>query len=582
MNIISAFQKYGVSTEAIDEKINDHLKTISSNADTIKLYEKSLPELKSHTIVRGKIVNITSGLVIVDISYKSEGSVPLDEFNEKDKIKIGDEFDFYIIEVENELGVIVISKAQADRMKGWDQIVKAANENTAISGKVVKKTIGGYLVDVGALAFLPSSQVDIRRNANINLLNQKIECKIIKIDNQRRNVIVSRKIVIEQKREEMKKKIFSEMKEGDVVKGVVKNIADFGAFVDLGGLDALLHIGDMSWRRISHPSEIVVLEKQIDVKVLKIDPQNEKIFVGLKQLTENPWGKVVSKYEPGVKVKGKATNILPYGVFVELEPGIEGLLHISEMSWTKINTHPSEIVAIGDIIEVVILKVNVNKQEISLGMKQLEANVWVDIEKKYTVGMKIQGRIKNVTPYGAFIEIEEGIDGLIHQSDMVWTMKTVKPSTIIKKGDKIEAVILSIDPSQRRVSLGIKQLSSNPWETTLPEKYPAGKMIEARILKLSNKGLMLEIEPQLNGLLPLTAAKPSEEEKEELLDISFSITADEAKELQTNQHIKVEVVKLAPKECVVLVKLPDSPRSSARSASAETRRESGAGEKTAE
>jgi small subunit ribosomal protein S1 len=557
MNIITAFKKYGVLAEAVDEKINDNLKSFS-NADALKLYEKSLKDVKPNTIVSGKIVNIIGNSAIIDIGHKSEGFVQVDEFGGTDKVSVGDEVEIYVAEVEGEAGMISLSKVQADRMRGWEQLVKSAADNSTIKGKVVKKTQGGYLVDVGVLAFLPSSQVDIRKEGHANLINQEIECKIIKIDNQRRNVIVSRKILIEKQREALKKKILGEIKEGDTLQGAVKNITDFGAFVDLGGVDALLHIGDMSWRRVSHPSEVVALDQSIDVMVLKIDHQTERIFVGLKQLSDNPWEKVASKYEQGLKIKGKVVNIVNYGVFVELEPGIEGLLHISEMSWTKKISNPSEMVAVGDIIEVVILKINPNKQEISLGMKQLEANVWVDIEKKYAPGMKIQGRVKNVTSYGAFIEIEEGIDGLIHQSDMVWNKKAVKPSSIIKKGDKVEAVIISIDPAQKRVSLGIKQLSPNPWETTIPDHYPAGKAIEARVLKLSSRGLMLELDSELDGLLPLVNSKSVEGETEKLEsaeDTSFGITQEQAKALKTNQHVKVEVVRLDSNECLVLVKL---------------------------
>lgn len=557
MNIIAAFQKYGVSSEMVDEKINDNLKGFS-NADALKLYEKSLRDVKANTIVSGKVVNILGNSAIIDIGHKSEGFVQVDEFGGPDKVSVGDDVDIYVAEVEGESGMISLSKVQADRMRGWEQLVKSAADNSAIKGKVVKKTQGGYLVDVGVLAFLPASQVDIRREGHANLINQEIECKIIKIDNQRRNVIVSRKILIEKQRELLKKKILSEIKEGDTLQGTVKNITDFGAFVDLGGVDALLHIGDMSWRRVSHPSEVVALDQAINVMVLKIDFQTERIFVGLKQLSDNPWDKVASKYEQGVKVNGKVVNIVNYGVFVELEPGIEGLLHISEMSWTKKIANPSEIVAIGDIIEVVILKINPNKQEISLGMKQLEANVWVDIEKKYAPGMNIQGRVKNVTSYGAFIEIEEGIDGLIHQSDMVWTKKAVKPSSVIKKGDKVEAVIISIDPAQKRVSLGIKQLTPNPWDTSIPEQYPAGKAIEARVLKLSSRGLMLELDPQIDGLLPLINFKGGEDDSENAEpkgDTSFGITPEQAKELKTNQNVKVEVVRMDPAECLVMVKL---------------------------
>ena len=557
MNITSAFQKYGISTATVDRKINDYLQGLSSD-DTVKLYEKSLKELKPHTIIKGKIVNISGNNVIIDIGYKSEGFINVDEFGGIKNVKIGDEVDIFINEIENESGMVVISKSEADQLKGWELLVKSAKENSVISGKVTKKIQGGYLVDVGVLAFLPSSQVDIRRESDANLLNREIECKIIKIDTQRMNVIVSRKILIEEQRAVMKRKILSEIKEGDILSGVVKNIVDFGAFVDLGGIDALLHIGDMSWRRVSHPSEVVALDQSINVKILKIDPQTERVFVGLKQLTENPWEKVTTKYEPTQKIKGKVVNIVSYGVFVGLEPGIEGLLHISEMSWTKKISHPSELVAIGDIIEVIILKVNPSKQEISLGMKQLETNPWIDIEKKYSVGTKIQGRVKNVTSYGAFIEIEEGVDGLIHQSDMIWTKKTAKPASIVKKGDKIEAVILSIDPVQKRVSLGLKQLTPNPWETTLIEKYPLGTIIEVLVVKIGSKGVNLQLDEQIEGFLPLE--KPAQEDTgsgEDEISEGIGITTDQISQLKTNQHIKVEVVKLDPKECVVVAKLSE-------------------------
>lgn len=566
MNIISAFQKYGISTEKVDEKINNYLQELSAD-DTVKLYEKSLKELTPNSIIKGKVVNISGNDVIIDIGYKSEGFINVDEFGGFKNVKIGDEVDVYIDEVENESGMVVISKTQADQMKGWEFLVKSAKDNSVIRGKVVKKIQGGYLVDVGVLAFLPASQVDIRREGDGNLLGREIECKIIKIDAQRMNVIVSRKMLIEEQRAVMKQKILGEIKEGDTLQGVVKNIVDFGAFVDLGGIDALLHIGDMSWRRVTHPSEVVALEQPINVKVLKIDTESERIFVGLKQLIENPWEKVSTKYEPLMKVKGKVVNIVSYGVFMELEPGIEGLLHISEMSWTKKISHPSELVAVGDTIEVVILKVNPAKQEISLGMKQLEVNPWLDIEKKYEIGTKILGRVKNVTSYGAFIEIEEGIDGLIHQSDMVWTKKTVKPSTILKKGDKIEAIILSVDPAQKRVSLGLKQLAENPWETALPEKYPVGKVIEAKVTKISNKGLTVEIEPQLDGFLPIVLETS---EKKEIpagtegveVDINavskkspVGITQEEANKIKVNKQLKVEVVSLDAKESLIMVNL---------------------------
>ncbi|MCK5579269.1 MAG: S1 RNA-binding domain-containing protein, partial [Planctomycetes bacterium] len=383
-------------------------------------------------------------------------------------------------------------------------------------------------------------QADIRRIPDIGkLIGQTIDCKIIKIDNRRMNIIVSRRKLLEEQRAAIRNKLFAEANEGDTISGVVKNIADFGVFVDLGGVDGLLHITDMNWGRISHPSEMVTMDQKLDVKILRIDQEKGRIALGLKQLTDNPWEKVPEKYPVGTKVKGKVVNILPYGAFVELETGIEGLIHISEMSWTKRITHPSEMAAIGDIIETMVLNVNPGKQEISLGMKQLEANPWTKIEEKYKVGTKIQGRVRNLTSYGAFIEIEEGVDGLLHVSDISWTKKIIKPAEIIKKGDKIEAVILSIDPEKKRVALGLKQLTDNPWETTIPEKYQIGNVVPGKVTRLTNFGAFVELEPDLEGLMhfPKPGEDDASNEKEEL-----------QKKLKSGDLIKVKVVNLQIEE----------------------------------
>ena len=511
------------------------------SADSLgKLYEESIKEFQTNTIIKGKVLNIIGNDVIVDIGYKSEGLIQISEFPEPASIKIGDEIEVFLEGVEDDSGLIGISKSKADRIRGWERIISTCKEGDQVSGRVTRKIKGGLLVDIGVPVFLPASQADIRRIPDIGkLIGQTIDCKIIKIDNRRMNIIVSRRKLLEEQRAAIRNKLFAEANEGDTISGVVKNIADFGVFVDLGGVDGLLHITDMNWGRISHPSEMVTMDQKLDVKILRIDQEKGRIALGLKQLTDNPWEKVPEKYPVGTKVKGKVVNILPYGAFVELETGIEGLIHISEMSWTKRITHPSEMAAIGDIIETMVLNVNPGKQEISLGMKQLEANPWTKIEEKYKVGTKIQGRVRNLTSYGAFIEIEEGVDGLLHVSDISWTKKIIKPAEIIKKGDKIEAVILSIDPEKKRVALGLKQLTDNPWETTIPEKYQIGNVVPGKVTRLTNFGAFVELEPDLEGLMhfPKPGEDDASNEKEEL-----------QKKLKSGDLIKVKVVNLQIEE----------------------------------
>lgn len=533
-------EKTKTEEELIEKEIKAHLAGYSEE-DISKLYGDTIKDFQPESIVKGKIANITDKDVVLNLGYKSEGLLPLSEFSSTDSVKVGDEVEVLIEEVDDDAGLLVISKGRADRQRSWERIVNNCKEGTVVKGRVVSQTKGGLIIDIeGTQAFMPSSQVDVHRTDDFReLLRKVIDCKVIKIDAVQHSIIVSRRQFMEEQREAMKQKLLAEIKEGDVLQGVVKNIVDFGVFVDVNGVEGLLHISDMSWGRISHPSEIVAMNQAVSVKVLKVEKEKGRFSLGLKQLTENPWEKVMSKYPQGTRIKGKVVNIVPYGVFVEVERGVEGLLHISEMSWTKRLTHPSEMVAIGDIIEVVVLKSDPANQEISLGMKQLEENPWSEIEKKYPAGTKIQGRVKNITSYGAFIEIEEGVDGLLHAGDMLWTKKFVKPSEVVKKGDKIEAIILTVDPEKKRVSLGLKQLTSNPWETAFPEKYKEGSIAEAKVLKLTAHGAVIQLEPNLEGMLELnkTGAEPA---------------------VKAGDTIKVQIVKLEPEECRVALKLPDA------------------------
>ncbi|MBI3098572.1 MAG: 30S ribosomal protein S1, partial [Planctomycetes bacterium] len=443
-------------TDAELDKQAEDVLAAQGASDIDAIYKTSIRDFVPDTIVAGRVISVYGNDVVVDIGYKSEGIVPLAEFGDPKSEKPGQDVEVFIEAVEDDAGLVALSKIKADRIRGWERIIAAKHEGDVVRGRCIRKIKGGLLVDIGVPVFLPASQVDIRRVEEIgDYIGREIDCKVIKIDEKRMNIIVSRRRMLEEVREEQKKRLLAELKEGEIRRGIVKNIADFGVFVDLGGIDGLLHITDMSWGRISHPSEMVAIDKPLDVKVLKIDRNTERIALGLKQLVDNPWNKVPGRYPNGTRLKGKVVNILPYGAFVELEDGVEGLVHISEMSWTKRVGHPSEMVAIGDICEVIVLNIDENKQEISLGMKQTEVNPWTLVSQKYPVGTKIAGRVRNLTNYGAFVEIEEGIDGLLHVSDMSWTKKVMHPSEIVKKGDRVEATILSVDPDRKRVALGL-------------------------------------------------------------------------------------------------------------------------------
>ena len=489
----------------IDE---DELSAVLVASDGAKTFEDFLGEGQNFeigTIVSGKVVEIVGDQVVVDVGYKSEGLVPLNEWEEEPAPQPGDEVEVLLEGMEDDTGEIVLSRKKAHRMRAWEMVISKHHEGDVVTGKVTRKIKGGLLVDIGVNVFLPASQVDIRRPSDIaDFIDQDIECMILKIDESRRNIVVSRRKLIEITREQQKKALLEEIAVGQIRKGTVKNIADFGAFVDLGGIDGLLHITDMSWGRINHPSDMVKIDDQIEVMVLHVDKEREKIALGLKQKSPSPWENVADKYPVGTRVVGEVVNVMSYGAFVKLEEGIEGLVHISEMSWTKRINHPSELVNTGDKIEVVVLGINKDKQEISLGMKQTQVNPWDQVAGKYPPGTMVEGTVRNLTNYGAFIEIEEGIDGLLHISDMSWTRKIGHPNEVLEKGQRVSCQVLNVDQDRKRIALGLKQLKEDPWETDIPGRYEPNDVVTGKVTKLTNFGVFVELEPGLEGLLHIS------------------------------------------------------------------------------
>jgi small subunit ribosomal protein S1 len=461
-------------------------------------------------IITGRVLNIVGDDVLVDVGYKSEGVIPLQEWYDEGADRVvppqpGDQIDVLLDAVEDESGAIVLSYRKAKRQQEWEKVIAQHKEGDVVKGTVTRKIKGGLLVNIGVNVFLPASQVDIRRPPDIgDYIGREIECKILKIDEARRNIVVSRRKLLEDQREEMKKKLLAEIEPGQIRRGIVKNIAEFGAFVDLGGIDGLLHITDMSWGRVSNPHEAVHIDQPIDVYILNVDKDKEKIALSLKHKTPSPWQDVERKYPVGSRHTGEVVNVMSYGAFVKLEPGIEGLVHISEMSWTKRINHPSELVSIGDQIEVQVLNINKEKQEISLGMKQVQPNPWDKVAERYPPGTVITGVVRNLTNYGAFIEIEEGIDGLLHVSDMSWVRKVAHPSEVVAKGDKVTCVVLNVDQDRKRIALGLKQMANDPWEGDIPGRYHPGDVKKGKITKLTNFGVFVELEPGLEGLLHIS------------------------------------------------------------------------------
>jgi len=512
----------------IDAEVNAAVATALGDAadDLNKLVKgDEVQDFVPGNILKGKISGMAGDDFVIELGLKSEGILERGDFDEPENVKIGDTVQVLLEDVESETGLVKISKRKADRIINWESIMKSKKEGDPVAGKVTKKIKGGLLVDIGVPVFLPASQVDIRRPGEISdWIGRTIDAVILKIDEERRNIVISRRKMIEQQREELKKKTLEGITEGTVIKGIVKNIADFGAFIDLGGIDGLLHITDMSWGRINHPSEILKIDQEIEVKVLSIDKDKEKIALGLKQKDASPWENIETKYPVGSVHEASVVNIMSYGAFCKLEEGVEGLVHISEMSWTKRINHPSEVVAQDQKVKVKVLEINKDKQEISLGMKQVEENPWERVAEKYPPGSVVKGKVRNIANYGAFVEIEEGIDGLLHVSDLSWTKKVGHPSEVLKKGEEVQAVVLSVDQEKQRIALGLKQMQEDPWTSVIPQNYRPGMVVRGHVTKIANFGVFVELEPGLEGLLHISEISDQKVEKpEDMLKISQEV-----------------------------------------------------------
>ncbi len=491
-----------------------------------QLYNQSIKIIRENQVVIGKIVSIKTKEVLVDVGFKSEGIVAINEFSQTD-LELGKELEFFVESIENDAGIIGLSREKAIRIQGWDKIVKFSQTGELVEGRPVKKVKGGFLVDVmGVEGFLPSSLSAFKGVADKDIMYKMFQFKIVKVNNLRRSIILSRREAVQKEKEVAKDKIWQDLKVGSVHPGTVKAITDFGAFVDLGGVDGLLHITDMSWSKISHPSEIVALGDKIEVMILNLDKESGKISLGLKQRLPDPWQDIEKKYAVDTKIKGKVVNIVPYGVFVELEKGIEGLIHVSEISWTKRVSNPSEMFAIGDIVETQVLNVDKDARRISLSLKQLEQNPWIDAENKYSVGAKVSGKIRGFTEYGAFVELDSSLEGMIHISDISWTKRIPNPQDVLKKGQKVDVAVLSVDSKNRRIALGLKQLQANPWPD-IAAKYPLDSILEAEVVSITDFGVFVKIEEELEGLI-----------------YSSEIEKEKVSQLKPGDKIKVKVIKV--------------------------------------
>jgi small subunit ribosomal protein S1 len=473
---------------------------VEQEQDFQSLFESSLQELNVGDVVRGTVVQVNDDTVIVDVGYKSEGVIPIEEFRDEAgllQVKVGDEIDVLFERRENESGLISLSKSKADRQRIWGSL----EEGSVVEGKITGRIKGGLTVDIGVSAFLPGSQVDIRPVRNLDkLLGATLKFKIIKLNKRRGNIVLSRRVLLEEERDSMRGLTLENLTEGQEVEGVVKNLTDYGAFIDLGGLDGLLHITDMSWGRVNNPADVLAVGQKLNVKVLKFDRERERVSLGLKQIIPDPWSEVEEKYPVGGRIKGKVVSLTDYGAFIELEGGVEGLIHVSEMSWTKRVKHPNKLLNVGDEVETLILALDIPNRRISLGLKQTEANPWEQIGEKFPAGTIIEGQIKNITDFGIFVGVDEGIDGLVHISDLSWTRRIKHPSELFRKGDMVKAVVLNIDRDNERFSLGIKQLTPDPW-SVIPTKCAPGTIIRGRVTSVTDFGVFLEIEEGIEGLI---------------------------------------------------------------------------------
>ena len=496
-----------------------------------ELIAKSLRDFKEGSIVKGRVLEIRSREVLVDIGYKSEGVIPSSEFDDIDQVEVGDEVEVLLERLENEDGMVVLSKEKAAHKQNWDKIVKVFEGDGLIKGKVKAVVKGGLTVNIGVEAFLPGSQIDIVPPRDLQqFVGNTYDFKIVKINDERKNVVLSRREIIEQERAEKRSRFLETVQVGNTVKGTVKNLTDFGAFIDLDGMDGLLHITDMTWGRLTHPSELLKIGQEVDVVVLDINKEKERVSLGLKQTQRNPWDKIEERFPVGAKVHGKVTNLVPYGAFVEIEEGVEGLIHVSELSWTKRITRPSDVLTQGQEIEAVVLGVNKEEQKISLGVRQLDPNPWDAIEQRYALSSVVKGKIRNMTAYGAFVELEEGIDGMIHVSDLSWTRKINHPSEVLKKNDEVEAIVLDIDKVNQRISLGIKQLESDPWKE-IDQKYKIGDLVTGKVTKLASFGAFVQLQDDIDGLVHISQL--SEEHVAKVKDV-----------LKVGQEVEARVIKV--------------------------------------
>ncbi len=506
-------------------------------ARLLELYDSSFRNLAEGEVIKGTVLKVSSSEVIVDVGYKSEGIIAIDEFRDEHgevMVQEGDLVDVLLERTEDREGYVVLSREKAEKMKIWDEVEKAYADRKVVIGRVIERIKGGLAVDIGVRAFLPGSQIDVRPVRNLDSLRgQELRMRVIKVNKKRGNIVLSRKALLEEENAEKKQQTLATLVEGKVIRGVVKNITDYGAFIDLGGLDGLLHITDMSWGRVSHPSEIFKVNDEADVIVLKFDPATERVSLGYKQLIADPWTVVGERYPVGGRVTGKVVSLTDYGAFVELEPGVEGLIHVSEMSWSKRVKHPSKILNVGDTVEAMVLGADLQARRISLGLKQIEANPWLELAEKYPVGTRITGAVRNLTEFGAFVEVEEGIDGLIHISDMSWSKRLKHPSEALKKGDTIEAMVLNVDAENQRLSLGLKQLATDIWDEFFAE-HRAGNVVEGKVVRMTNFGAFVELADGIEGLIHVSEFDDSH--------------GEEKVELQVDASYTMKIIKLSPAE----------------------------------
>jgi small subunit ribosomal protein S1 len=513
------------------EKDAELFKNLLTQKEAVPVSENSL--MSPGSILKGRIVEITKDHVVVDVGLKSEGLVPIEEFSDPSQVFLDAEVEVLLDQAEDDNGQIVLSREKAERLRQWEYILEHCEEGSIVKGRVIRKVKGGLMVDIGMEAFLPGSQIDNKRIKNLDdYLGKTYEFKILKINIDRKNVVVSRRELLEAERISKKAEVLEHIQTGDIREGVVKNITDFGVFLDLDGIDGLLHITDMTWKRIKHPSEMVQLGQKLEVMILSVDKDKGRVALGLKQKGPNPWDQIEQKYPPGTRIKGKIVNLLPYGAFIEIEPGIEGLIHVSEMSWVKNITDPSEIVKKGDEVEAIVLSVQKEEGKISLGIKQTEHNPWDDVEKKYPVGHNVKAEIRTLTNYGAFVELEPGVEGLIHISDLSWIKKVSHPSEVLRKGDIVDAVILSVDKESKKITLGVKQLSTNPWES-IEKTMPVGSLVKGKVTKITAFGAFVELDSGIEGLIHVT----------ELSDQAFGKVEDV---VSKGDEVTAKVIKLDP------------------------------------